>query len=576
MRTARYVRGIGRNGSGRNGYGRNGSGPSRTGPNGTEPSRTGRRRGAALIAAGAAVPVLLLCALTVPAAADPTTPATGAAPTAQADPTAPADPTGSADPTDPAAPADPAAPLTIEAPETVTLPPMVTDSDNVKITVGFGKDKPGHPTGPRTITVDTTDAAAVAEFFQFPDCDQGASENIHVCPIPHATADGSDTVTFTVATLREIQGGPEHVIKYTGSWGGVQATPAVTRVRVGSATDLYSTAPRPSGIKPNDSGALAVTVTNKGLVGADAFLLEAYASTRAITLVKDPACTYDKVYGRDHMVCRYDEPVAPGGTAASVRPVRFSTQGDSFNEEITIAATALVSPGPGKPPVADHTPRYNGIKVRVVTGADFRATGAHLSGPVGAKVKARFSFVNAGPAYTDDGPAMLIYVTVPKGTEAVDVPRVCDPARNADGSDPDPKHPARYECYLLNGNGFPGIVHTLDYTFKIVSPDVSPGEVSVRENSHAHPTDPDPTNNKAPITVTVTGSGGGSPTPGTTGGGSGGTNSPTPTATTTPGTSTGDLASTGSPPAALIAATAATVTAVGGLAFAATRRRTRR
>jgi hypothetical protein len=542
---------------------------------------TVRRRGAVLLAAAAAVvPMLLLGAPVVPAAADTagptatTTPATPPGPTTPVVPTTPsgpAAPAGPADPADPAAPAgpadpaDPASPLTIEAPEAVTLPAAVTQSDRVKISVGFGKDRPGHPTGPRTITVDTSGTTAVVDFYQFPDCDRGATEDIHVCTIPHTEPDGSDTVTFTASAQHGVQGGPDHLIKYTGSWGGVQATPAVTRVRVGGATDLQVAAPRPTGVKPSSRGSFQVTVTNKGLVGADAFLFEAQVTSRRIALVKDdPACTYSTVHGRDHMACRYDVPIAPGGTFTAVRPVGFTTQADSYYEEIAISATALVSPGPGKPPVADHSPYYGGVRVLVETTADFRATGARLTGPVGAKVKAHFTFVNAGPAATDS-PAMEIYVKVPKGTQTVDVPRVCDSAYNEDGSEPDPKHPARYLCYLDLVNMDPGVVQTLDFTFRIVSADVAPGEVNLVDNSHASPADPDPANNKAPITVTVTGPGStGSPTPSgaTAGGGS-------------PTTPSGGLASTGSAPIALITAASATALTLGTATFLTFRRRSR-
>ncbi|MEU6849028.1 hypothetical protein ABZ901_03710 [Actinacidiphila alni] len=495
---------------------------------------SGRRRGAGLLAAAFAVPLLLLGAPASPAAADA-----------------------------PAAPG--AGTVAIEATGAVTLPPMVTRSARTAITIGFGKDRPGHPTGPRTITVDTSGAAAVVDFFQFPDCERGATEDIHVCTVPHKKADGSDTVTFTASAAPDLQGGAARLITYTGSWGGVPATPASTRVRVGTSTDLRAAAPRPVGVKPSSGGSLTVGVTDKGLVGADAFVLTVQVTSARLALVKDPACTYDTQYGRDRLTCRYDVPVAPGQTVA-VRPVRFTTRADSFNEEVSFGVTALVSPGPGEPPAADHDPYWTGTKVRVVTGADFRATGAHLTGPVGARLMARFSFVNAGPAATDDGPGMYAVVTVPQGTEAVDVPRVCVPTLDDDGSQPDPGRPGRYQCPFLNGSGAPGIAHTLDFTFRIVSADAAPGSVTVKENSHGHPTDPDLSNNTAPITVTVTSGSASPPSSSSPGPGSG------PAAD--PGSSAGELAASGAPPVALIAAAAVAALALGGaVAYTSVRRR---
>ncbi|WP_093716896.1 hypothetical protein [Actinacidiphila alni] len=504
--------------------------------------KSGRRRGAGLPAAALAVPLLLLGAPAAPAAATETV-------------TAPA--------------AAGAGTVAIEATDAVTLPPMVTHSARTAITIGFGKDRPGHPTGPRTITVDTSGAAAVVDFFQFPDCERGATEDIHVCTVPHKKADGSDTVTFTASAAPDLQGGAARLITYTGSWGGVPATPASTRVRVGTSTDLRAAAPRPVGVKPGSGGSLAVAVTDKGLVGADAFLLTVQVTSARLSLVKDPACTYDTQYGRDRLTCRYDVPVAPGQTVA-VRPVRFTTRADSFNEEVAFGVTALVSPGPGEPPAADHDPYWTGTKVRVVTGADFRATGARLTGPVGAKLTARFSFVNAGPAATDDGPGMYAVVTVPKGTEAVDVPRVCDPTLDDDGSQPDPEHPGRYQCPFLNGSGAPGIVHTLDFTFRIVTADVAPGSVTVRENSHAHPTDPDLSNNTAPIAVTVTSGSSSSPSSSSPASSPGPGSGPA----ADPGSSAGELAASGAPPVALIAAAAVAALALGGaVAYTSVRRR---
>ncbi|MFF7158662.1 hypothetical protein [Streptomyces sp. NPDC008139] len=111
----------------------------------------------------------------------------------------------------------------------MTLPPkVVAGPDGVtKVTIGFGKDRPGHPTGPRTITVDFGDLTGVADVvFLNPPCAQNSARpTIAVCTVPHDTADGTDTVRFSLFAQGGLQGGPAHVITYTGTWGGVAAAP---------------------------------------------------------------------------------------------------------------------------------------------------------------------------------------------------------------------------------------------------------------------------------------------------------------------------------------------------------------
>ncbi|MBD0735266.1 DUF11 domain-containing protein [Streptomyces sp. CBMA29] len=485
-----------------------------------------------------------------------------------------------------AAPAVAADPPAISATASVTLPPKVAAGPDgvTKVAIGFGKDRPGHPTGPRTITVDFGDLTGVADVtFLNPPCAQKSERpNIAVCTVPHDKADGSDTVRFNLFAQGGLQGGPAHVITYTGTWGGVAATPASTEVKVGTSSDVLAQGQNPTGVKPGDTFSVPLTAHNRGLDAADGFRLDLVASP-GLKLVKDPACTYATTReGEDHATCTYTEKLAAGASATALPPLRVHALDTASNERITIETTSLVSPGPGRAPVPDHFSVSSSIAVHVATTADFQVTGAHVSGPVGANVKARVTLTNNGPATVSGWIFAVVYVEVPKGTHPVYFPHDCEGIDAHGTRYPEDRDAVRFECWIHDDTSAPGTSTALDFTFHVDQRVVRPGKVSYKLNVASPPADPVPSNDTAAITVTVTGGPSGSASPtsspraGTGAGTGGGTGSPSPTsAPTASGTApaTGNLASTGSAPVALITAASAAALTLGAAAFLTFRRR---
>jgi hypothetical protein len=469
----------------------------------------------------------------------------------------------------------------VEATASVTLPPKVVAGPDgaTRITLGFGKDRPGHPTGPRTITVDFGDLAGVADtgFLSPPCVRRSASAHTAVCTVPHDTADGSDTVHFNLFAQDRIQGGPVHVIRYTGSWGGVTARPATTEVKVGSAPDVRTGSAAPAGVQPGDTFAVPLTVRNQGLKPADGFRLDLYASA-GLELVKDPACTYSTTGdGWDHARCTYAKGLAPGATATAVPPLRVRALSVASDERIDIETASLVSRGSGKPLVSDHFSASSSVPVRVTTTADFRITGARLSGPVGSDLKARITLTNNGPATVSGWIFAMVDVEVPKGTHPVSAGHYCDGIDARGDRYPADEDAVRYECWIQQDTSAPGTSNSFDFTFHVDKPVVAPGRAGYRLNVDRPPADPVPSNDTAAITVTVTGSSAPATSPATSPAVPAGTTTTASAATTISATTatpaTGGLAATGAPAIRLIALAGAAATAVGGLTFMAARRR---
>lgn len=486
-------------------------------------------------------------------------------------------------------------PLTIVHTASATLPPAVVAGPDgtTKITLGFGKDRPGHPTGTRTITVDATDLAGVASaVFLSPPCkhQEGAPANTAVCTVPHTKADGSDTVQFNLDAAPDVQGGPARTVRYTGSWGGVAAQPASTRVTIGTAPDVRTQGKAPAGSKPGDAITIPLTIRNQGLAPADGVSLEIVASP-GLTFAEDPACGYSRTDdGQARAVCSWNEKLPPGATAAAVPPLRVRATAFAYDEQLTVQTTSLVSPGPGKPPVADHFASWSGIPVYVASTADFAVTGAALSGTVGSNVKAHVVLTNNGPAQVAATFFAYLNVEVPRGTHTVAADHYCTGFDAKGGRDAEVEDAVRFECLLQPDVSPPGTSNALDFTFHIDKAAVQPGKVGYLLNVSHRPADPVASNDTAPITVTVKSSSSGSPSP------SASSPTPIPTATTaapaagasggsgasggpaaTAPPATGDLASTGSAPVALITAVAAATAALGALTvFAARRRRSTR
>jgi hypothetical protein len=488
----------------------------------------------------------------------------------------------------PAAAAPAVGPPAVEATASVTLPPKVVAGPDgaTRITLGFGKDRPGHPTGPRTITVDFGDLTGVADtgFLSPPCVRRSASAHTAVCTVPHDTADGSDTVHFNLFAQDDVQGGPVHVIRYTGSWGGVTARPATTEVKVGSAPDVRTGGAAPAGVQPGDTFAVPLTVRNQGLKPADGFRLDLYASA-GLELVKDPACTYSTTGdGWDHARCAYAERLTPGATATAVPPPRMRALSVASDERIDIETASLVSRGPGRPLVSDHFSASSSVPVRVTTTADFRITGARLSGPVGSDLTARITLTNNGPATVSGWIFAMVNVEVPKGTHPVSAGHYCDGIDARGNRYPEDEDAVRYECWIQQDTSAPGTSNSFDFTFHVDKPVVAPGKAGYRLNVDRPPADPVPSNDTAAITVTVTGSAASATSsatspaavPVTSPAAPAGTTATAstatiPTATATP--ATGGLAATGAPAIRLIAVAGAAATAVGGLTFMAARRR---
>ncbi|MFH7340912.1 hypothetical protein [Streptomyces sp. KHY 26] len=217
---------------------------------------------------------------------------------------------------------------------------------------------------------------------------------------------------------------------------------------------------------------------------------------------------------------------------------------------------------------------------------DLEALGATVHGTAGQVVEAKLGVRNNGPASIEqydrgegpgDGPTSEAHVTIPPGTTAVKVPRLCRSDDDWRQGEPGARH---YTCFQDENDSYfdAGQLTPFVFGLRIDKPaDLAPGSIKVTLSTQ----DSNPKDNTAAITVTADGSPGHGSGSSSSGGGSGSASGGTSgSASTGSGTAAsgstgqGSMADTGTGALPWYAAAAALVALItGGTLFVAARRR---
>ena len=315
---------------------------------------------------------------------------------------------------------------------------------------------------------------------------------------------GLDIIIEPTATAVE---GDEGTLRVTLTADGIGPVSHDARVRVGGGVDLAAFEPNLEREgAPGQAVPIPLSVANVGdsvANGATVLFFSDYALAVSETFSN---CTYtaDGI----PRICRFSTDLQPGEAYGVSFPYRLRT--DTFAPGLASAEHLWLTPAeledhleqlarfdfdtgtPGTGPAlelepvvaisarsvqADVDPHDNWSTLNVTVtgnnnGVDLAAIGATLSGKVGDVVTATLGLMNNGPATVDSSrggsSVTTVYVTVPPGTTAVDVPDRCLPL--VDGR-PDFAHPgqpgaAKYAC----GSGFlliAGRAETFDVELRI-------------------------------------------------------------------------------------------------------------
>lgn len=370
-----------------------------------------------------------------------------------------------------------------------------------------------------------------------------------------------------------------------------------------------------SGVKPGAVLGTTAGFTQYSARGLDGVYVSASLSPGLSFTKEFSNCEYGDVGYGSGARCYVETPVEPGH-AYDVDSFPFKVDGTALAEGWGVTVHAESSSSPklshshrGDGPQLKLTERPSGPgdlrqggasgSVGVDNTSDLQVLGAVVDGKAGQVVRAKLGVRNNGAAVLrqwfgsdpGDDPGVIVQVTVPPGTTAVDVPDRC----KADGlPTSEPGHRV-YWCYqdLYDTYFEVGQLTPYDFGLRIDKPSaLAPGSVKLTRPK----SDDNNKNNTAAVIVTVDGKlgDGSSPAPGggSTGGSTGGSGSTGGTGSTTGGQDSagasaaggagtpapdhapqGSMASTGSGPVAWYAAGAAVVLAVGAALFIAARRR---
>ncbi|MFG2430890.1 hypothetical protein [Streptomyces sp. NPDC048590] len=336
------------------------------------------------------------------------------------------------------------------------------------------------------------------------------------------------------------------------------------------------------GVKPGSTFDRPVVVANNGTASADKVWVQ-YSVTRGLDYAEVPSnCrthqvpSYDEMTAKSNVVCAFDQELEPGKAYTPATPLAFKALDNALNDVLRVSVWDIDPPldDAATPPVAGTAAAVKlvesqaggkaseeavDVPVTAVNTADWQVRGADLEGAVGDVVTLKVKFTNAGPAWvlTDEGdPVRKVLITPPAGTSVVKSDGFCDAE---DGT---------YVCgtnqrWVNEGEG--GL-----YTFQLkIDKQVEGAKGSVELGSADRPFDPEKGNDRDDITLDVKsagstgGTGDGSTGSGTAGSGTAGSGSDS-AGGNQPAARSGELAETGSTPAAAVGTAAAAMVAVGG------------
>ncbi|MFE0537675.1 hypothetical protein ACFW20_26980 [Streptomyces nigra] len=291
------------------------------------------------------------------------------------------------------------------------------------------------------------------------------------------------------------------------------------------------------GLRPGSTFDLPVTVANKGTVTARTAWVS-YSVTRGLDLVDVPSnCRVQHVRSYDEMpeywtaTCAYDQAVEPGVVLTPEKPLRVEALDRAYHDRLRLRVGYGDAPPDdenGEPSVPGTAPavklvegpaggegsaKYVHVPVTTVNTADYRVTGAALSGRAGDTVTMKVRFANAGPAWLlEEGevPGVHVLIKLPAGTSVVKRDYYC---HDKGGT---------YNCPAHLGMNMPEDAQ-MEYTFKLrIDKRIAGAKGSIALSPERRSFDPDKANDKADITLDVTGGGSAGSTGGSSGGSSGG------------------------------------------------------
>ncbi|GAB2846499.1 hypothetical protein GCM10027074_11770 [Streptomyces deserti] len=367
---------------------------------------------------------------------------------------------------------------------------------------------------------------------------------------------------------------------------------------------VISALPR-TALQPGEVYEESVTLTNKGTAAADGVTFRVRL-TRGLDFTEPvEGCTYSTLDNQVRQaLCELDMVVEPGASVTT--PVRFKALPKALMEAVEYGT------GPtGEAPGEGFDDSYRRMTLTADSSADLVAVGEETEALPGGRQSVTATLRNDGPGWvqqqeSDDAPGL--FVRIPPGTVAVEVPKQCLPF-GIDGPT-GPSAPGKPQYVCLPAGGVLEVGQSLDFTFLLKVEDTAQDtKGAVRASSVydiAPKYDENPANNTAEISIDLPSdnepgpgpspSGGTSTGGGSAGGGSGdggagtGGNDPQGQAaggsgTTGPGSAgapagdsgngsvSGNLASAGSDGTPLLAGAAAAAAALGGLLVLAVRRR---
>jgi hypothetical protein len=346
----------------------------------------------------------------------------------------------------------------------LTLPSGVTDPAGVRqlhIEVSHGNDI---DLPPATVTVDTGGLAGIADVVWPKECTHtGAVGTCTVKVTNTAIGDDPAPATYLVLGLNPVAGakdGAQGQVSFTAVSGNLTSPENAADIHVGSGADLVIQPLKSlTGVKPGSTVTQQVVWKNTGNEAVRQTVIVMHATVGLDFAERYSNCRYGAwVDGIDApAVCTVDTPLAPGQAVRLSSDLGFTVDDGAWQTGATVevlppgpeaddalsslhSAKAGSGPALTAEPVASRTaakltdelnPRDNwgDFSVRADNHAHYYAVGAQVRGDKGDTVPVTVGLGNEGPATTFDrsgGDGVdLLKVTFPKGTTVTKVPAGC-------------------------------------------------------------------------------------------------------------------------------------------------------
>ena len=437
---------------------------------------------------------------------------------------------------------------------------------------------------------------------------------------PDATVPANHIYTWSMRDVPEGEGdgsliglnakpgtplGTTGTVTLSGTSSNGTVVPTTVKVTVGTdELEVNRLAPR-KGDKPGSTIDNPVTISNVGTLPSNGVQLRMRTTIGLSYADHFSNCVYSTEKADDYglteqALCTFDTVVEPGKKYRLDQPVGLDVTEQALFDYFSHEALPLSGPdansaaspsgnGPVLSLVADGNAATNGTtidrqNIDAANTADMVAGGDTAEGEPGDLVHVTASLTNEGPGwvgynFSDDQPALL--VTVPTGTEAVEIPARCsvwNPEAQAGTDERTPGKP-QYICNPIPSQFTVGDTRSFEFGLRIrPNAETTTGDAlattaygNTMQFDHTHG------NDTAAIKVAVKGGATPSPSPSASASASTGTSGNTPgTQTVSTSETTGSLAATGSGDVVRVAAVSgALALLLGGALVLTVRRRNR-